>query len=352
MAFVNHNPRRLSLTPSGCQNFLLKIPRSLRRRWPPQSPCRRRVLPGASVPSSSPPRSLRTVVPNHGRCPYVPPSSLTWFGGAVDNPGLVPKPATPFPRLQQRRPPRARDAVHPVPFSSPRCRRPVPSSSLQRCRPPWAHDIQSPWRHRTRAVPEPAMSSSSPSLQGYIVYISLWPTNPDFDMLHCHIAFICHIAFVLLYYFDMLHCIFFFVILGLQVLILIYYIAILLWCGALLLFHHIALICYIVTFLWYATLFLFCCIALMCYIITLLWYATLPLTCRIALICYIAFDMLHCFGMLYCFDMLHCHIAQRRKLAKWDECGNMDQHYCTIKISALNNIKEIGHSIKLKIESI
>jgi hypothetical protein len=29
----------------------------------------------------------------------------------------------------------------------------------------------------------------------------------------------------------------------------------------------------------------------------------------------------------------------------------MDQHY-TIKISALNNIKHIGHSIKLKSESI
>jgi hypothetical protein len=30
----------------------------------------------------------------------------------------------------------------------------------------------------------------------------------------------------------------------------------------------------------------------------------------------------------------------------------MDQHYCTIKISALNNMKQIGHSIKLKSESI
>jgi hypothetical protein len=30
----------------------------------------------------------------------------------------------------------------------------------------------------------------------------------------------------------------------------------------------------------------------------------------------------------------------------------MDQHYCTIKIFALNNMKQIGHSIKLKSESI
>jgi hypothetical protein len=29
-----------------------------------------------------------------------------------------------------------------------------------------------------------------------------------------------------------------------------------------------------------------------------------------------------------------------------------DQHYCTIKISASNNMQQIGHSIKLKPESI
>jgi hypothetical protein len=32
--------------------------------------------------------------------------------------------------------------------------------------------------------------------------------------------------------------------------------------------------------------------------------------------------------------------------------GNMYQHYCTIKILALNNMKQIGHSIKLKSKSI
>jgi hypothetical protein len=30
----------------------------------------------------------------------------------------------------------------------------------------------------------------------------------------------------------------------------------------------------------------------------------------------------------------------------------MDQHYCTIKILALNNMKQIGHLIKFKSESI
>jgi hypothetical protein len=30
----------------------------------------------------------------------------------------------------------------------------------------------------------------------------------------------------------------------------------------------------------------------------------------------------------------------------------MDQHYCTIKISSSNNMQQIGHSIKLKSESI
>jgi hypothetical protein len=33
-------------------------------------------------------------------------------------------------------------------------------------------------------------------------------------------------------------------------------------------------------------------------------------------------------------------------------CGNMDQHYCTMKVLALNNMKQIGHLIKLKSESI
>jgi hypothetical protein len=164
---------------------------------------------------------------------------------------------------------------------------------------PRARDVQSP----QHCHPPQARKATL-----YIFLCHFGPTNPDFHMLYCHIALICYIAFVLLHYIDMLHC-------------------------------HIALICYIITILWYATLLLFCCIALMWYIVTLLWYATLPLTCRIDLICYIAFDMLDCFDMLYCFDMIHCHIAQWWKWAKWDECGNMDQYYCTIKISASNNMQ-------------
>jgi hypothetical protein len=108
---------------------------------------------------------------------------------------------------------------------------PVPYLSSQRHRPPRAHKVTL-----------------------YIFLCSFGPTNPDFDMLHCHIALISCIAFVLLQCFDVLQ-----------------------W--------HIALICYIATLLWYATLLLFCNIAL---IAILLWYATLPLTCHIALICYIA----------------------------------------------------------------
>jgi hypothetical protein len=99
-----------------------------------------------------------------------------------------------------------------------------------------------------------------------------------------------------------------------------------------------------------------------------IWYATLPH----------CFDMLHCFcfvALLWyathcynCFDMLHIvilllfyyilifmnayYIAQWWKWAKWDECGSIDQHYCTIKISVLNNTSHIGHSIKLNSESI
>jgi hypothetical protein len=89
---------------------------------------------------------------------------------------------------------RARNVVVPVPFLSPQCRRP-------------------------------------PLARKATLYIFLYhfgPTNPDFDMLHCHIALICYIAFVLLHCFDTLHCIFFFVILGLRILILLSYIATLL----------------------------------------------------------------------------------------------------------------------------
>jgi hypothetical protein len=156
-------------------------------------------------------------------------------------------------------------------------------------------------------------------------------------MLHCHIALIHYIAFVLLHYFDVQHC-------------------------------HVALICYI------AFNMLRCFDMLHCFwYAAFLWYATLPHY----------FDMLHCFcsaALLWCatfphcFDMVHClshvallryaslilmccialiyYIAQWWKRAKWDECGNMGQHYCTIKISASNNMLQMGHSIKLKSKSI
>jgi hypothetical protein len=39
----------------------------------------------------------------------------------------------------------------------------------------------------------------------YIFLCYFGPTNPEFDMLHYHIALICYIAFVLLHCFDMLH---------------------------------------------------------------------------------------------------------------------------------------------------
>jgi hypothetical protein len=79
-------------------------------------------------------------------------------------------------------------------------------------------------------------------------------------------------------------------------------------------------------------------ISLICYIAFVLLHCFDMLHCHIALICYIAFNMSHCFDILRCFDMLHFHIAQCQKWAKLDECGNMDQHYCTIKILALNNM--------------
>jgi hypothetical protein len=127
--------------------------------------------------------------------------------------------------------------------------------------------LQSLWRCRTHAVPEPTTPSSSPSPQGYnIVYFSLsfWAYKSWFwyaTLPHC---------------FGMLHC---------------FCSAALLWCATL------------SQLLWYDTLSLTCLIALLCYVATLLWYATLLFICCIALISYIAFVLLHCI------DMLHCHIA-------------------------------------------
>jgi hypothetical protein len=187
---------------------------------------------------------------------HVPPSSSTRASDTIDHAGAVPKPTTPFLSPQQCRPPGAHDTVHPhhsraYDTVNP-CYLQAPSAVVL----PEPVTPSSPWCPRAYDTVEPA-SSLSPQCRCppwahkatlYIFLCHFGPTNPNFDMLHCHIVLICYIAFVLL------HC-------------------------------HIALICYIATLLWYTTLLLFCCIAL---IVTLLWYDTLPLTCCIALICYIS----------------------------------------------------------------
>jgi hypothetical protein len=151
----------------------------------------------------------------------------------------------------------------------------------------WARDAVDPHRpqaHHVVVLPEPATPSSPwcprahdaiepdhPLARNVIIltkptrlhciFCHFGPTNLDFDMLHCHIALICYIAFVLLHCFDVLHC-------------------------------HIALICDIATLLWYAILILICCIALIFYIAFILLYCFDMLHCHIAMICY---KLLHCF---------------------------------------------------------
>jgi hypothetical protein len=100
--------------------------------------------------------------------------------------------------------------------------------------------------------------------------------NPDFDMLHCHIALICYITFVLLHYFDVLHC-------------------------------HIALICYISFNMLHCFDILHYYIALICYIAFDMLHCFGMLHCHITLICYIAFVLLHCIDMLYCHIALICY---------------------------------------------
>jgi hypothetical protein len=151
--------------------------------------------------------------------------------------------------------PRARSAiVLPDPTTSKACDAIEPASSLSRqcCCPPQA-------RKATL----------------YILLCHFGPTNPDFDMLHWHIALIWYIAFVLLHCFDVLHC-------------------------------HIALICYIAFNMSYCFDMLHCFwyVTLLWYAI-MLWYATLP-HCFDMLHCFCSATLLWCATLPHCFDMLHC----------------------------------------------
>jgi hypothetical protein len=148
--------------------------------------------------------------------------------------------------------------------------------------------------------------------------------------------------------------VYFFVILGLQIQILICYIDFILLCCFDMLHCHIALICYIAFNMSQCFNMPHCFDMIHCFWYAALhWYATLPR----------CFDMLHyfCYDALlwyailpHCFDMLHIatllllsclliymnayYITRWSKWAKWDDYGNMDRHYCIIKISASNNM--------------
>jgi hypothetical protein len=169
----------------------------------------------------------------------------------------------------------------------------MPFPSPQECWPPWARDAVQPvtslslWRYRP--MPSPGWHRKATL---YIFLCHFGPTNPD-----CHIALICYIATSLRY----------------------------------------------AALLWYATL--PHCFDMLCchWYVAFLWCATLPH----------CFDMLHIATLLlFCFILIYLnayYIAQWWKSARWDECANMDQHHCTIKISASNNMKQIGYPIKLSL---
>jgi hypothetical protein len=138
-------------------------------------------LPGACAVVKSSPEPLR-----HHRV-------LLGAGDAVDQAGAIPKPTTLFPSPQQRRPPRARDAVHPHcsqahdavdpchPWACSTVVLPEPAKpSLPRC--PRAHDTVEPapslipqWHHPPQACKATL----------YIFLCHFGPTNPD---LICYIA--------------------------------------------------------------------------------------------------------------------------------------------------------------------
>jgi hypothetical protein len=143
--------------------------------------------------------------------------------------------------------------------STPTILRPAALSSSPSPRRPRAHDTVEPVSSLNPQCCHPPQARKATIL--YIFLCHFGPTNPDFDMLYCHIALICYIAFVLLHCFDVLHC-------------------------------HITLICYIAFNMPHCFDMLHCHIALIFYIAFVMLHYIDMLYCHIALICY---TMLHCF---------------------------------------------------------
>jgi hypothetical protein len=153
----NPNPWRLSLTVSGCQNFLSKI-------FLEPAPSSTSLEP---APSWSPPRSLCAIVPDHGWTPLcigIFPDPSRWCHRPhrrhPEAHGAVPKPATPssspspcyFQACDTIDPchPWALNTVvfsEPVTLSSPWCTKahnviePTSSLSPQYHHPPWAQNV-------------------------------------------------------------------------------------------------------------------------------------------------------------------------------------------------------------------
>jgi hypothetical protein len=285
----------------GCQNFPLKISLEPTPSSTSLEPVLSSSPPRASALSLSPPRTLRFIILDHGRGSYAPPSSPTRAGDAVDHAGLIPKPAMPFPSPQQHRPPWAHDVVHPVPFLSlwrryphrPQARSAIVLAKLMTSE---AHDAIEP-----APSPSPQFRHLHQARKAtlYIFLCHFGPTNPDFHMIHCHIALISYIAFILLHCFDVLHCH-----------------TALIYCIAFNMSHCFDILhCFwYVVLLWYATLphcfdMLHCHISFICYIAFVLLHCFDVLHCHIDLIYYIAFNMSHCFDMLHCFwyaTLPHC----------------------------------------------
>jgi hypothetical protein len=291
-AFVNPNPRRLSLTSSDYQNFPPKISLELAPSSTSPEP----------VPSLSPPQSLHTIVesslesPHHRSRPRSRPLhaaiflDLSWWSRRPRRPhpqarDAVPEPATmssspsPWCCAPRSIPEPMMLTTHAVPRST------TPSSSLspQRLEHAMTSNPHWPWAHSTVILPKPAR------LHCIFLFVIL---GLQILILTCDIALICYIAFILLHCFDVLHCHIFWI----------YYIAFnmshcfdMIHC-----FSYAAL-------LWYATLphcfdMLHCDISLIWYIAFVLLHCFEVLHSQIALIwCYIAFNMSHWFDMLHCF---------------------------------------------------
>jgi hypothetical protein len=174
------------------------------------------------VPSSSPPWSLYAIVKSstepprrrsrprlspftHHHLPRLEPVTPSIIQAPSQTCDAVPEPTTTSSSPSLRHcaldiiPEPAMSSTHTIPEPA----APSSSASLRRCH---LRDVSDAIEHASSLSPQCHPPPQARKATLYIFLCHFEPTNPDFDMLHYHVALIFYIAFVLLHCFDVLHC--------------------------------------------------------------------------------------------------------------------------------------------------